>query len=103
MDVQETFAGVDAPVCTHQTMLLGLIKRFPPSPFPLGSIRGIYCHSLQAYAPPHCYTLVHLLPRTASLQQAGGLHRMTLRSHTMPIKKVRHFLCYISKCAAYDE
>jgi len=33
--------------------------------------------------------VVHLMPRTASLQQAGGLHRMTLRGHTKPIKKVR--------------
>ncbi|MEW5313943.1 MAG: hypothetical protein WDW38_005473 [Sanguina aurantia] len=32
--------------------------------------------------------LVHLLPRTATLQQAGGKHRMTLRGHTGPIRKV---------------
>ncbi|KAL3139891.1 hypothetical protein ABBQ38_004185 [Trebouxia sp. C0009 RCD-2024] len=29
-----------------------------------------------------------LMPRTASLEQAGGLHRMVLRGHTGPIRKV---------------
>lgn len=29
-----------------------------------------------------------LMPRTASLEQAGGLHRMVLRGHTGPIGKV---------------
>ena len=44
-----------------------------------------------------CYTsshapagshLVHLLPRTATLEQAGGTNRMTLRGHTGAIHKV---------------
>lgn len=34
------------------------------------------------------YTLIHLVPRSASLQQAGGLHRMTLRGHTAPVPRV---------------
>ena len=32
--------------------------------------------------------LVHLMPRSASLEQAGGLHRMTLRGHNGPVLKV---------------
>jgi len=32
--------------------------------------------------------VVHLMPRTATLQQAGGLHRMTLRGHNGPVRKV---------------
>lgn len=32
--------------------------------------------------------LLHLLPSTASLEQAGGLNRMTLRGHTAPVRKV---------------
>lgn len=29
-----------------------------------------------------------LMPKTASLEQAGGLHRMVLRGHTGPVGKV---------------
>lgn len=29
-----------------------------------------------------------LMPKTASLEQAGGLHRMVLRGHSGPIQKV---------------
>ena len=29
-----------------------------------------------------------LMPRTASLEQAGGLHRMVLRGHSGPVQKV---------------
>ncbi|GAX79554.1 hypothetical protein CEUSTIGMA_g6995.t1 [Chlamydomonas eustigma] len=32
--------------------------------------------------------LVHLMPRSATLEQAGGLHRMTLRGHTGSVRKV---------------
>lgn len=32
--------------------------------------------------------LVHLMPRSASLEQAGGLLRMTLRGHSGPVHKV---------------
>ena len=32
--------------------------------------------------------LLHLMPSTASLEQAGGLNRMTLRGHTAPVRKV---------------
>ncbi|KAG1654342.1 hypothetical protein FOA52_009003 [Chlamydomonas sp. UWO 241] len=34
------------------------------------------------------HTLVHLLPRSASLQQAGGRLRMTLRGHNGPVRRV---------------
>lgn len=32
--------------------------------------------------------LLHLMPRSASLEQAGGLHRMTLRGHSGPVLQV---------------
>lgn len=32
--------------------------------------------------------LIHLMPRTATLEQAGGLHRMTLRGNSGPVHKV---------------
>ncbi|KAG1672914.1 hypothetical protein FOA52_012359 [Chlamydomonas sp. UWO 241] len=31
---------------------------------------------------------VHLMPRSATLEQAGGLHRMTLSRHTGPVRRV---------------
>lgn len=39
---------------------------------------------------PPCagYSLVHLVPRTGSLVQAGGVERMVLRGHTGPLRKV---------------
>ncbi len=36
---------------------------------------------------------VHLLPRSASLKQAGGLQRMILRGHAGPIQKVCARVC----------
>lgn len=32
--------------------------------------------------------VLHLMPRTPSLTQAGGVHRMTLRGHSAPIRRV---------------
>lgn len=32
--------------------------------------------------------LLHLMPRSPSLAQAGGVQRMTLRGHTAPVTRV---------------
>lgn len=65
------------------------------------------CHTNHPNQPPNHpqlhagYSLVHLMPRSASLVQAGGLNRMTLRGHTAGVRKVR-FRVWCRAVAAPD-
>jgi hypothetical protein len=73
--------------CTQVVQIQGV--RSATDPYLLSGQRIPLLNPLDdASTTPAGYHLVHLVPRSASLQQAGGLHRMTLRGHTATVPKV---------------